>query len=85
MTTLLSDHRLEQTDIKSPFVTVIVTNYNYDRYIVSCLKSIAGQTYRSFNCVIVDDCSSDHSVELIQEFIGSGFGIQSSKVLIFCQ
>jgi len=68
---LLDDHRLAQAEIDLPFVTVIVTNYNYGKYIIPCLKSVAGQTYPHYKCIVVDDCSNDNSVSLIQEFINS--------------
>ncbi|WKZ20384.1 MAG: glycosyltransferase [Candidatus Jettenia sp. CY-1] len=59
-----------QTDqIKSPLISIIVTNFNYARYIETCLRSIADQTYTKFECVIVDDVSQDNSVKIIERFI----------------
>lgn len=52
-----------------PFVTVVVTVFNYERYVVDCLRSIAAQTYQDFNCIIVDDCSSDQSTAAVERFI----------------
>ena len=52
-----------------PLVTVIVTVYNYERYIVRCLESIAAQDYPRFHCVVVDDVSADRSVERVTAFI----------------
>lgn len=69
--TPLQDERLSQLGIRKPFVSVIVTNYNYARYIIPCLKSIAGQSYDPFECVVVDDCSSDGSAKLIEDFVHS--------------
>lgn len=61
-----------QTDqIKSPLVSIIVTNFNYARYIETCLQSIADQTYTKLECVIVDDVSQDNSVKIIERFIDS--------------
>jgi glycosyltransferase involved in cell wall biosynthesis len=68
---LLDDHRLAQAEIDLPFVTVIVTNYNYENYVVPCLRSIARQKYPHFKCIVVDDVSTDHSVERIDNFIKS--------------
>jgi len=67
----LDDERLSDSGIAYPFVTVIVTLYNYEKYIASCLKSVARQKYPSFKCVIVDDCSKDASVERVNDFINS--------------
>jgi glycosyltransferase involved in cell wall biosynthesis len=69
---MLDDIRLRTADIKHPLVTIIVTNFNYEKYIIACLKSVAGQSYPHYRCVIVDDGSKDGSVTLIEEFIHSG-------------
>jgi len=70
---LASDRRLEamlrRREIRPPFVTIVVTVYNYERYVVGCLRSIAEQTYRNFMCLVVDDCSRDRSAELVDNFI----------------
>lgn len=65
------DKRLEGVPVNNPFVTVIVTCYNYEPYIENCLRSIAAQTYEHFKCVVVDDCSTDGSVDIIKKFIDS--------------
>ena len=67
----LDDKRLAAAGIKLPFVSVVVTCYNYENYIVACLQSVARQSYPHFECVVVDDHSTDDSVRLIEEFIGS--------------
>ncbi|QSV44939.1 glycosyltransferase [Geobacter benzoatilyticus] len=69
---LLEDVRLEGVAARDPFVTVIVTNYNYGKYVADCLRSIARQTYSNFKCIVVDDCSTDDSPGIIQAFISSG-------------
>lgn len=61
-----------QTDqLKKPTVSVIVTNFNYVQYIETCLQSIADQTYKEIECVVVDDVSKDDSIQIIQRFINS--------------
>ena len=52
-----------------PWVSVVVTVYNYERYITKCLESIATQDYPRFQCIIVDDVSTDSSVERVKSFI----------------
>ncbi len=63
------DARLGQVDTVSPTVSIIVTNYNYSEYIYDCLRSVSCQTYPDLECIVVDDHSSDDSVEKIQRFI----------------
>jgi glycosyltransferase involved in cell wall biosynthesis len=60
--------------VKPPVVSVIVTNFNYAPYIEACLSSIAAQSYRHFECIVVDDASTDGSVEIIDRFIHSDLG-----------
>lgn len=65
------DPRVSHAGVSDPFVTVVVTSYNYEGYIEQCLKSVAAQTYQNFKCIVVDDCSSDKSAQVIQEFVDS--------------
>ena len=67
----LADVRFAATDGVAPMVTVIVTSFNYGKYIVRCLSSVARQTYPRFKCIVVDDCSNDDSVALIEKFVSS--------------
>lgn len=56
--------------LKMPLVTFIVTSYNYEKYIIKTLESIKAQTYENIEIVVVDDKSSDNSIEIIKKFIG---------------
>lgn len=51
-----------------PTISIIVPVYNVENYVVSCLQSIASQTYRDFEAIIVDDGSPDRSADLCEEF-----------------
>ncbi|MCL4552356.1 MAG: glycosyltransferase family 2 protein, partial [Candidatus Marsarchaeota archaeon] len=48
-------------------MTVIVVNWNGRRYLESCLSSILAQTYRNLEVVLVDNGSTDRSVEFVAE------------------
>tara|TARA_B100000035_G_scaffold70904_1_gene58274 strand:+ start:15477 stop:16307 length:831 start_codon:yes stop_codon:yes gene_type:complete len=50
-------------------VSVIVTTFNSQDVILETLKSINLQTFRSFECIIIDDKSDDDTVKVIQNFI----------------
>ncbi len=52
-------------------VSIIIPNFNYAHLIIETLESVKAQTYPYFECIIVDDGSTDNSVEVIQEFIKS--------------
>ena len=47
-----------------PLISFVVTNYNYGEFLHRCLKSIFNQRYPNIECVLVDDASTDNSVEI---------------------
>jgi len=51
----------------SSLISVLIVNYNGLRYLRKCLESIENQTYRNFDVTIIDNASSDGSVESIRE------------------
>jgi O-antigen biosynthesis protein len=51
-----------------PRVSVIVPNYNYARYLDERLNSIVRQTVRPYELIVLDDASTDDSVEIIEQF-----------------
>lgn len=55
--------------MKQPLVSIVITSYNYGKYIRSALQSVKNQTYRPIECIVVDDASTDDSVRIIREFI----------------
>ena len=66
--------------LKMPLITFIVTSYNYEKFIIKTLESIRNQTYKNFEIIIVDDCSSDNSIEKIEEFINLNQDIRITLV-----
>ena len=50
-----------------PLVSVIVLNHNGVLYLGKCLKSIQSQTYADFEVIVVDNASSDGSVQYVRE------------------
>jgi glycosyltransferase involved in cell wall biosynthesis len=63
------DPRLRDLGTAAPKVSIIVTSYNYSRYICDSLRSVSAQDYPAIECVVVDDGSMDDSVEKIKRFI----------------
>lgn len=51
-------------------VSVITPSYNCARFIGATIESVQAQTYPNWELIIVDDCSTDHSREVIEKYIG---------------
>lgn len=51
-----------------PWVTIIVNNYNYGRYLAAAIDSALAQTYEKTDVVVVDDGSTDQSREIIASY-----------------
>lgn len=52
----------------SDLVSVIMPSYNTGKYIEASIRSVLAQTYTDWELIIVDDCSSDNTVEVINSF-----------------
>lgn len=50
-------------------IGIIIPNYNYEHTIDKCLSSIANQTYKNYEVIFVDDCSTDNSVKVAGKYI----------------
>ena len=53
---------------KEPLVSVIVPNYNHEKYLPERLRSIAEQTYQNMEIILLDDASTDGSRAILQKF-----------------
>lgn len=49
-------------------ISVIIAMYNAEKYIGECLDSILAQTFKDFELIVVDDCSSDNSNAIVQSY-----------------
>ena len=53
----------------NPKVSVVMPNYNCEKYIWEAIESILNQNFTDFEFIIVDDGSSDNSWDIIQEYV----------------
>lgn len=52
----------------SPLVSIIVPNYNHENYLEQRLDSIYQQTYQNFEVILLDDSSTDRSVDILERY-----------------
>lgn len=52
-----------------PRVSVIVPNYNHAAYLAQRIDSILAQTYRDFELIVLDDASTDDSIQVIDRYV----------------
>lgn len=57
------------SDTKLPKISVVVTCYNCRDYIGDAIRSVARQTLRDFECVVVDDASTDDSAAVVRQLL----------------
>lgn len=50
------------------FISILITNYNKGKFLNKTLRSINTQSFKNFEVIIYDDCSTDNSVEIIKKF-----------------
>jgi len=52
-----------------PKISVIFTSYNHKEFLVEAVESIINQTFKDFELIIIDDCSTDGSQDLLLNYI----------------
>jgi len=52
-----------------PLVTIVGLCYNHDRYVLETLESIREQSYQHLQVILIDDCSKDNSVSIVETWL----------------
>lgn len=53
---------------EKPLVSIVFTSYNHKEYLRQALDSLVNQTYPNLEIIIIDDCSTDGSQEILKEY-----------------
>lgn len=54
--------------MKDDLISIIMPSYNAEKYIEASIKSVLAQTYDNWELLVVDDCSQDRTVEIVESF-----------------
>ncbi len=52
----------------SPLVSIVIPLFNTKDYIAETIESVLKQSYKNIELIVVDDCSTDGSYELVEDF-----------------
>ena len=55
--------------MEKELISIIVPIYNVEKYLRQCLESISEQTYKNFECLLINDGSPDNSAEICREYV----------------
>lgn len=58
----------ENTEMQQPALTVVICNYNYERFLSDALESVLAQTVKPIQIIVVDDGSTDSSRDIIEAY-----------------
>ena len=64
---------------KKNLVSIITPNYNCELYIARTIESVLSQTYTNWEMLIVDDCSTDGSVDIAKKYAA-----KDKRIKVFC-
>ena len=60
-----------QAVVQHPLVSVVMAEYNAEKYIGEAIRSVQLQTYANWILLVIDDCSTDHTVDVVQAFVNT--------------
>ncbi|MGE4346964.1 MAG: glycosyltransferase family 2 protein [Flavobacteriaceae bacterium] len=58
-------------------VSIITPTFNSEKYIQQTIQSVQNQTYQNWEMIIVDDCSSDNTIQIVEEIVK-----QESRIIL---
>ena len=62
--------------MKETFFSIVITAYNCEKYIKQCIFSVLNQNFGEYELIIIDDCSSDNTLKIIEN-------IKDNRIKIF--
>ena len=66
-----------------PLVSIVTPVYNEEKYLTECIESVIAQTYQHWTLTIVDNCSTDASLEVARRYAAIDSRIQVQQNTVF--
>ena len=54
--------------MKNNFISILITNYNKEKFLNNTLKSVLNQNYSNYEIILFDDSSTDNSINIIKRY-----------------
>lgn len=66
--------------LQEPFFTVIITTFNRQDFILKAVNSVLAQSFKNFELIVIDDCSKDLTLELLESIEDSRFSYYKNNI-----
>lgn len=53
---------------KEPLISIVIPVYNVEKYLKECIESLINQTYKNIELIFINDGSTDHSLQILNEY-----------------
>ncbi|RTY70360.1 glycosyltransferase family 2 protein [Flavobacterium sp. LS1P28] len=67
--------------MEKPLVSIITPSFNSEKFITETIQSVQNQTYKNWEMIIVDDCSTDQTVSIVEEITKKDSRIHLFKLI----
>ena len=69
--------------MNQPVVTIVLPVYNAEKYLESCIASVAEQSYQDLEIILIDDGSTDGSAQICKRFSAKDARIRIRNFCLF--
>lgn len=63
-----SSHKTNINELTMPIISIVMPAYNVEKYIGQAIESIIRQTFEDWELIVVDDCSKDNTLKVVEEW-----------------
>ena len=62
-----------------PLISIIIPVYNAEKFIEDTINTVINQTYDNYEIILIDDCSTDNSVNIINKYLNEDIKLYKNK------